>query len=254
MAENPVTGLLALPYHWEEMLQHPYLLEQHSALLDEMEAHPQFFTGPTTPQERRQTAALILTNPAHAPYGVWQDARLVGILLLTEMVPTLSASFHFLFLDRNLVGKRQLLRRFLDLCFGQLGLRRLSASVPEDADKLVRFYRQLGFLFEGEGLAGKHGFPVASSAPADNPRSLTAKTIAKYGSRVEGVFWRDDKWIDMLRLRLLRSEWMNQENDHADPSRRRLCPPRGGPSRGSPRAEPATDHPESAAGPQPESR
>jgi hypothetical protein len=236
------------------MLQHPYLLEQHSALLDEMERHPQFFQGPTTATERRATAAAVLTNAAHQPYGVWQNARLVGILLLTGRVEGLDASFHFLFLDGNLVGKRQLLRRFLDLCFGQLGFRRLTVQVPEDADKLVRFYRQLGFTYEGEGLAARNGFPVASAASPATSRSLTAKTIAKYGSRVEGVMWRNDRWIDMYRLRLLRSEWMTQETPHADTSRsaRRRRPHRGQSDWQGHRPGPVADQSEHSAGPQPE--
>lgn len=209
------TGLIAFPYEWEPPWMQPY----NGMLLDEMERHPLFYSQPSTPEERRRSAAAMLVDSGSLRWGVWKESQFLGLLYLSSITPSHDSTVHFLFLDHNLVGKRALLRRFLRYCLTEIefpgmlekGFRRLTALVPDDADKLVRFYRQLGFRFEGEALARRSGYPVASSAPTSSggarSRHLTATTIAKYGSRVEAYYWRDDQWIDMVRLCLLRSEW-----------------------------------------------
>ncbi len=218
--------LVAFPYDWSL----PENMLGNTLLLDEMQEHPQWYNTPTSDEQRRLSAAHSLADPMTLKWGVWRGGDLLGILVLTKVEVHLDACFHFLFLDHNLVGKRDLLRRFLAYCFRELGFRRLSAEVPEDADKLLRFYRKLGFRYEGEprasGLtptaflaAGAPGLRAIENAPA---------WIAKQGSRIEGVFWRDDRWIDKLRLRLTRPEWEEGIPDAASRTPSHLRSPPGG--------------------------
>lgn len=213
-------GLLAVPYQWREVAA-----EWNTLLLDALAEHPQWLSLPTTASERRVTAAAILADPAQNwVWGVWRSGELLGVLYLTRIVRGLDATLHVLFFDRNLVGKRGLLHHFLGYCFRDLGFRRLTVEVPEDADKLLRFYRRFGFRYEGEhratGLvptafleAGAPGLPATPNA---------SRWIAQHGSRVEGAFWRNDRWIDVLRLRLMRDEWGQGELNAAQSSTNRV--------------------------------
>lgn len=206
-----VPGLLAAPYDWTASPNH----ESNTLILDEVVAHPQWMAGgPMSPEERRILAAGMLADLQSPKWGVWESGNLVGILYLGEVQGRVDARFHFLFMDRNLVGKRALLGKFLTYCFETLGFRRLSAVVPEDADKLLRFYRKLGFTYEGEckatGLTPT-AF-LAAGAPGLRPIENAPAWIARQGARTEGVFWRDDRWIDVLRLRLTKEE----HRTHAD--------------------------------------
>lgn len=212
------TGLIALPADFETLD-----LKWVTLVLDTLVAHPQWFSVPGDPQRLREAAASVLADRRNLHWGVWNQQDLVGALSLTEVQPGLDAQVHFLFLDRNLVGKRTLLQHFLLYCFSTLGLRRLSATVPEDADKLLRFYRKLGFRYEGEHRATGLT-PTAfleAGAPGLRPIENAPSWIAKHGSRREGVFWREDRWIDVLRLRLMRSEWESGHADQQQPVARR---------------------------------
>ena len=207
------TGLLAIPYDWQEHFEDGW----NGKLLDEFQAHPAWVSMPMSEAERRILGGRLLTG--ERVWGVWRSVDLLGVLVLSRQIEGLDALLHFLFLDHNLVGKRNLIERFLGYCFSTLKYRRISAEVPEDADKLLRFYRTLGFRFEGEHKA-QSGFPVASAGPSASGTRVQrpATTIAKYGSRVDAMFWRDDRWIDVIRLRLLREEW---EQPRADQSSNR---------------------------------
>lgn len=233
------TGLYAKPYDWQD----PENLENNVLLLDEFETHPAFVTAPVSAAERRLAGAAILANPQNRIWGVWRGEKLLGVLVLTRVLGETDALFHFMFLDGNLVGKRTLLTRFLGYCFTVLNFRRISAEVPEDADRLIDFYRDtLGFMYEGETRAARH-YPVASATPqrsgSDIPRP--AKTIAKLGSRVDGMYWRNDRWIDVLRLRLFRGEWELRNADSTNRSSRSAY--RGRVDRESGRPEVAHHHP-----------
>ena len=210
-------GLFATPYAFQEVDP-----AWNTLLLDTLAQHPQWVYTPSTEAERRVTAAAVLTSPDNLIWGVWRHGELLGVLYLGKIVRGLDATLHVLFFDRNLVGKRALLHRFIGFCFTEpdLAFRRLSVEVPEDADKLLRFYRKFGFRFEGEtratGLvptafleAGAPGLPAIPGA---------SRWIASQGSRVEGAFWRDGRWIDVLRLRLLRDEWGREGTDAAGTS------------------------------------
>lgn len=225
------SGLVVWPYDPADFS----LADWTQVILDEMVAHPTFFSKPTTPDERRKLAAAILANRANLHWGVWRAGDnapiLVGVLTLWQVEPEVDALFHFLFFDRNLVGKRTLLARFIGYCFTTLGFRRLTATIPEDADKLLRFYRKLGFRYEGESRATgltPTAF-LAAGAPGLRAIENAPQWLAKQGSRTEGVFWRDDQWIDVLRLRLLRPEY--EGDHHADRSRRSSSTSRGEPRR-----------------------
>jgi RimJ/RimL family protein N-acetyltransferase len=237
------TGLLALPYDWQEA--HSVNPEWNIRLLDEFEAHPAFVSVPSSQAQRREIGAQLLTNPTNRIWGVWRSGELLGVVVLTRVIEGLDALLHFMFLDQNLVGKRTLLTHFLGYCFSTLKYRRLSAEVPEDADKLLRFYRTLGFRFEGEGKAAG-AYPVASASPSAGGTRVQrpATTIAKLGSRMDSMYWREDRWIDVIRLRLLREEW---EQGHADSTNRSSRSTyRRGPDRESGRPQAGDHHPPAA--------
>ena len=245
--------LLALPYD-------PASVDiQYSVqILDTLVAHPQFFSMPGDPPTLRASAAAIMADARNLHWGVWRGEELLGMLSLTNVVEGLDARLHFLFFDRNLVGKRALLRQFLAHCFGPLGFRRLSAEVPEDAAKLIRFYRNMGFRYEGE-CALAHDARVQRLNDGRDGEQVVAYPeawVAKQGSRIEKAFYRGGAWIDLLRLvlwprllavspteaRLRAGQHTAQEAHATTDHRRRRSPRRGGIDREGPRPEAGPDH------------
>ena len=233
------SGLVAFPYEWEPPWMQPY----NTMLLDEMERHPLFYAQPSTPEERRASAAMMLTDSTAMRWGVWRSGEFLGLLYLSQVTPGHDATVHFLFLDHNLVGKRGLLKRFLGYCLHDLGFRRLSALIPEDAKALIALYRKLGFQYEGESRATgltPTAF-LAAGAPGLRPIADAPAWLAHIGSRSEVMYWRDDHWIDVMRLRLLKAEW-GSEPDASSSPRSSRSPSRRSDSRESPRPEPEHYH------------
>lgn len=97
-------GLLATPYNFETVD-----LKWTTLILDTLVAHPKWFNMPTDPQRLREAAAAVLADSRNLHWAVWKGGEVVGMLGLREVQEGLDAQFHFLFLDRNLVGKRGLL-------------------------------------------------------------------------------------------------------------------------------------------------
>lgn len=185
-------ALIAKPFDWTE--GDPARI---TALLDRFVATPSFVAYPCPEATRRDLGAQLLTNPAHLVYEAWQDGASVGVLLLDRIVPKVDARFHFLFLDRHLVGKRKLLINFLGFCFRDLGFHRISMEVP-DGHGLEKFIRRtLGFRYEGEGR----------SRHRDLHDNLSQRWVAGQGSRREGAHFDGNAWRDIMLLRLLASEW-----------------------------------------------
>ena len=233
-AENGT--LLLIPHFWLEHVANG----ANTRILDEMVEHPLWFPHETTPKERRAWAAGLLVNADSPKWSVWRGGEILGILLLTRVTAGSDAVVHFLFFDRNLVGKRSLLHRFFGYCFAVLGFQRLSVEVPEDADRLIKFYRNFGFRYEGEHRATGLT-PIAfleAGAPGLPPVNNAAQWVARMGSRVEKAFWRDGALIDLLRLRLLKTEW---ETDASTTDRSSRATYRRGPRRESHRSRPAPD-------------
>jgi len=184
--------IIAKPFDWTE--GDPARIE---AILDRFVATPSFVAYPCPEETRRDLGAQLLTAPDHLVYEAWQDGQSVGVLLLDRIVPKVDARFHFLFLDRNLVGKRRLLTNFLGFCFLDLGFQRISMEVPEGhgIEKFIR--RTLGFRYEGE----------ARKRHRDLHDNLSQRWIAAQGSRREAAHFDGIAWHDIMLLRLLASEW-----------------------------------------------
>lgn len=77
------------------------------------------------------------------------DVDDVGILILNDLRPGVSASAHFIFWDMRLKGREELLRRMIEYVFDRYEFRRIETQVP------VRYYltmagvEKLGFIKEG---------------------------------------------------------------------------------------------------------
>ena len=194
--EYAASRFLVVPFRWDT--GDPRRL---SVILDELVARPQWMNIPMSPDDLRKNYAHHLTNPLHGIYEVWQGGTLVGILTLHGIVPGMEAILHFVFFDGNLVGKRTLLKQFIAKCFRDFGFRRLVMQIPEPVDTLIRFARaKLGFRYEGETVVEHH--PSLASLGMENPQVW----VARQGSRKEQAHWLGDRWVDVIRLRLLASE------------------------------------------------
>ena len=167
-------------------------------ILDTFCAHPSWMSAPLGPEMARIVAATVLTNPEHKIMEVWRGGDLVGLLLLTDISLGVDALCHFVFFDKSLVGKRGLILNWLDQCFEEFQLQRITLEVPETVEVLASFARRkLGFKYEGEDRdpALKHQDAVHH---------------AKQGSRKERAHYVNGEWRDVLRLRLLRDERMGR--------------------------------------------
>ena len=202
-----------------------------TALLDEFAAHPEFLTYPTAPDVARASFAGMLVDPANVIWATYSSREFTGIVFLTKVVPRVNALLHFFFLDKDLAGKRKLLQNIIGHCFTDLGFHRLTMEVPDKVlcvnlkgrgaapvavgTKLERFARRtLGFRFEGE--------------PRDRnpelPESLSNDWVARQGSRIEQSYFDGEKWFDVIRLRLLASEWVGTGEGGAECLGKSYCP------------------------------
>ena len=177
-----------------------------AALIEGFVQHPEFSVYPLPLEQARQVGAWMLGNPGHIVWTTYQGKELTGTVILSRIVPPVDALLHFMFLDRNLVSKRKLLNNILGICFREFGFHRLSLEVPEGI-RLERFARSvLRFRYEGE---------IRARNP-ELPASLTDNWVAKQGSRVEEGYFNGTSWSDVLRLRLLASEWVGDEERGPD--------------------------------------
>ena len=196
--------IYARPFSWTDNPAH------NTALLDGFVAYPEFLAYPHEPAQARLVGATLLTHPEHLVYGTYDGTDLTGVILLTRVAPRMDALLHFMFLDRNLVAKRKLLRNFINLCFTDLGFTRLSMEVPDikipleaggesRGIRLERFARKaLGFRLEGE---------IRDRNP-ELPKSLSNSWVARQGSRRESAYFDGTQWHDVILLRLLAREWV----------------------------------------------
>jgi hypothetical protein len=170
-------------------------------LLDAYAAHPAHLSYPVSPDQARQIFGTVLMDPQNIVYEVWKDEQSVGVILLTRVVPRVDALLYWVFTDRDLVGKRKLLRNFISFCFGDLGFHRLSMELPEGS-RSERFSRRvLSFLLEGESRPRN----------PEVPKCLTDDWVARQGSRRQDAAWDGERWVDIVLLRLLASEWTEAE-------------------------------------------
>lgn len=199
-------ALLAIPYNPLVKLGTE---AANSTMLNGMAA---MFPLPGTPEQRKILAAQIIADQRNRCWQVWHGAEMVGVLLLTDIVAGLDAKAHFVFFDHQLAGRRNLIWNMIGAVFrdSSLNLNRLTIEIPEHLPKLIKFVRKvLSFKIEGEGWAAAHPLgqqvAVAVKPYVQNP----AQWLARVGARKEQAFWRSDtqEWVDLILLRLLRSEY-----------------------------------------------
>lgn len=231
--------LLAVPFQ-------PLGVNERTAqsLLDGMLSVPAIFPTPGTVEERRVLIASILTDPLNRVWLVWQSGALIGCLLLTHIIPGVDAEAHFVFFDRVLFGRRTLLWNLMGKVFTEYQFQRLTVEVPEYLTPLYKFVRKkLMFRLEGEAVVHPLTAKVAEALKPYVANS--SEWVARLGSRRERACLNPETntWCDMLRLRLLRSEYAQVEQEaHASRPTQSLSSPR------HPGSPPATDRlsPESA--------
>lgn len=165
-------------------------------LVEAIAQRPKYFAWPYPIETARQWATEIVGSPI--VWATYNGEQLTGAVSLTRIQWPNDALIHFIFLDRNLVAKRKLLNNILGVCFEEYQLNRLSMEVPEGI-RLERFARSvLRFRYEGENR------PLNPELPP----GLDGKWVAKQGSRIEQGFFDGTGWSDVIRLRLLASEWV----------------------------------------------
>lgn len=198
-------SLMAVPFQ-------PLNVNERTAqlLLDGMLSVPAIFPTPGTIEERRILIASVLSDPLNRVWLVWNSGALIGCLILTHIIPHIDAQAHFVFFDRVLLGRRQLLWNLMGRVFTELELQRLTVEVPEYLTPLYKFARKkLMFRLEGEAVAAQH--PLVEKVHAAIKPYLKDGTdwVARLGSRREHACWNPETntWTDMLRLRLLREEY-----------------------------------------------
>lgn len=194
--------LIAVPFD-------PFTQSDRSAelILDSLVAMPNIFSTPGPPEERRVLIASVISDPLNKAWMVWQGSDLLGMFMLTGIIPMVDAFAHFCFFDRQLFGRRSLLWNAMGKAFHELGLQRLTVELPEHLTPIIKFVRnKLSFRYEGETQAGEHPLIVSKLGPYV---AHAGSWAARLGSRREQAYWRADtgEWIDLIRLRLLRSEY-----------------------------------------------
>lgn len=174
--------------------------ERFTVILDFLCDHPSWVTIPCAPELRRVLFAHILTDKRNRIWEVWSGATLVGMLYLGEIRPFVSGTIHFVFMDRELVGKTDLLHAWFRECFQIGDFQSLLVYAPEFIPTYLHYCRRLGFRFQGEGR--RH--PAMDKLGMDNPHVW----VAKQGSRREKAHWHAEKqeWQDVFVLRLTPSD------------------------------------------------
>jgi hypothetical protein len=201
-------SLIAVPFVPFDGIKWSLSNENATKLLEGMLNVPAIFSSPGTRDERKVQIASMLTNPKNKVWTVWQGADMVGVTVLVGIAYGIDAEAHFVFFDRKIFGRKALIYKLLGVIFTELKLQRVSVEIPEHLTPLIRFVRsKLGFKFEGEDIAAKHPLLKLSDYVGHPER-----WIARIGARREKAYWRADteEWVDLIRLRLLRSEYDQQ--------------------------------------------
>jgi hypothetical protein len=201
--------LIAMPFVPFDGIKCSLSDENATKLLEGILNVPAIFSSPGTRDERRVQIASMLTNPKNKVWTVWEGANMVGVTVLVGIAYGIDAEAHFVFFDRKIFGRKALIYKLLGVIFQELKLQRVSVEIPEHLTPLIRFVRsKLHFKYEGEDLASEHPMTKKLSEYVNN----TAKWVASIGARRERAYWREDtgEWVDLIRLRLLRSEYDQQ--------------------------------------------
>jgi hypothetical protein len=104
-------------------------------------------------RKRLELVSARLADPRAIVWEVWRvtpDPDIVGIAYLTDVIPGGDAKAHYVFWDRDLIGKTQLLERMIQWCFTEhpnwIPLRRITVEAPTFGFAFIRHaVRKLGF-------------------------------------------------------------------------------------------------------------
>lgn len=192
--------LLAVPFDPERADPARWL-----PLFDFIADHPGWFATPAGPDASVLLASAMVADPRNVVFEVWREGELVGVMLLSQIVPQVNGLLHFVFMDKlNLKGKRQLLLNFLDMSYNDLGFRRITMEIPEPFGTLQRFVRRhLGFTHEGERAI----LDDVAVPPALKSVVGWQTWASRVGSRREQSHWHNGKWADVMILRQTADEF-----------------------------------------------
>lgn len=203
---HSTSGLIAVPF--DPFRGDPAKVTR---ILDWLEKHPLWFASGQTPEEVRLNVTWMMTDPSVWKWEAWSGADLVGLFVLTHVVPRADARFHFTSWGVSLFRMTRLIDNFLGHIFHTFDLQRISVEVPETERKLERFYRQrLGFRYEGELDLDSQPVVQFLSAPGPSGRYHMPDAgvwMARQGSRREQAHFDGRRWRDLVVLRVLRSEY-----------------------------------------------
>lgn len=147
--------------------------------------HPERFLVSPRSGDPEVLVAQLLTDPRNASWEVWRNDTFVGILCLDRVVPFIDARLQFVFFDDELASKAPLLNEFVERCFVELGLQRLTFEAPEHMTMLTTFARRkLGFNYEGSD-------------------TTTGVGAARVGSRRDAAYHDGERWCAVTVLRRL---------------------------------------------------
>lgn len=131
--------------------------EKNDAILDACVAHPDRFMVSACSGDPRLAVASLLTDPDNAAWEVWRGASFSGIIVLDRIVPHVDARLQLVFLDDELASKATLLGEFVERCFSELGLHRVTFEAPANMTTLISFVRRkLSFVPEGKRVSAYH--------------------------------------------------------------------------------------------------
>ena len=175
-----------------------------TTLIDFLVQHPGWLSAPVEhPDALRAIYTEALTNPKNRVWEVYDTSgTFVGVLHASDIRPLVTATVHWVFVDRELRGKKQLLLNWFGTLFHEFEFQRLTVMVPEFASTYLGYCRsKLGFQYEGqEALKGREDLRLLGM---ENPHVW----VASRGSRRESSHWHEGQWHDVLVLRLLRSDY-----------------------------------------------
>lgn len=112
----------------------------------------------------RSVIAFALAHADSRSWEVWKEdgdvVELVGVVMLTKVLPGVDAEAHYVFFDGKLNDKTDLLQELIDWVFEDhddwVALRRITVAIPDFAFSLARHaHRYLGFggdfMYEKDG-------------------------------------------------------------------------------------------------------
>jgi len=189
----------------------PFPVEKFEHIVTKCTAHRPWFHDYLWKDDamRRQAVIAYLADAFNAGkiWECWRGDALVGILLVNELTPFLSARCHFLFFDSRLADKVALCRNLMGWCFTQLPVETLRVELPTYAHKLEHFVLKLGFRYEAENRA--FSWPK-QAAPL-------SRDDARLGSRKHRATLYEGVWHDLLLLSVTVDEFREQERVHGRP-------------------------------------